>query len=137
MYGAKQYLTEILLVIWLLVLYKAVREIWASRQGIAHRLKRSLKGTAVFLVSLLVLSKSQVALSNADAVLFALLAGAVVVAFSSKRPRRIPAKVRREVTPHYEAQTGAKYDPRKHHLDHIWPFVRGGSHTPRQSKGAE
>jgi 5-methylcytosine-specific restriction endonuclease McrA len=24
---------------------------------------------------------------------------------------------------------GEKYDSRKHHIDHVWPFSGGGSHT--------
>ena len=24
---------------------------------------------------------------------------------------------------------GEKFDPKKHHVDHVWPFSRGGSHT--------
>ena len=24
---------------------------------------------------------------------------------------------------------GEKYNPKKHHIDHVWPFARGGSHT--------
>jgi len=24
---------------------------------------------------------------------------------------------------------GEKFDPKRHHVDHVWPFSRGGSHT--------
>jgi 5-methylcytosine-specific restriction endonuclease McrA len=24
---------------------------------------------------------------------------------------------------------GQKYDPKKHHIDHVWPYSRGGSST--------
>ena len=24
---------------------------------------------------------------------------------------------------------GEKFDPEKHHIDHVWPFSKGGSHT--------
>jgi hypothetical protein len=45
-----------------------------------------------------------------------------------KRSRHIPAKVRRRVIA--RDLKGEKYDPAKHHVDHIWPYARGGGHTP-------
>ncbi len=44
-----------------------------------------------------------------------------------KRPRTIPKAVRKAVIE--RDLKGEKFDPEKHHLDHVWPFSKGGSHT--------
>jgi hypothetical protein len=44
------------------------------------------------------------------------------------RKRTIPKKVRDAVITRDLGRT--PFDPSKHHIDHIWPFARGGSHTP-------
>jgi hypothetical protein len=44
-----------------------------------------------------------------------------------KRSRYIPKTTRRAVIA--RDLKGEKFDPQKHHVDHVWPFSRGGSHT--------
>jgi 5-methylcytosine-specific restriction endonuclease McrA len=44
-----------------------------------------------------------------------------------KRSRYIPKSTRRTVVE--RDLKGEKFDPQKHHIDHVWPFARGGSHT--------
>lgn len=44
-----------------------------------------------------------------------------------KRSRYIPKSVRRAVVA--RDLKGEEFDPAKHHIDHVWPFSRGGSHT--------
>ena len=44
-----------------------------------------------------------------------------------KRPRYIPKATRRAVIE--RDLKGEKFDPEKHHIDHVWPFSKGGSHT--------
>jgi 5-methylcytosine-specific restriction endonuclease McrA len=44
-----------------------------------------------------------------------------------KRSRSIPKATRRAVIA--RDLKGEKFDPQKHHVDHVWPFARGGSHT--------
>jgi hypothetical protein len=44
-----------------------------------------------------------------------------------KRSRYIPRATRRAVIE--RDLKSEEYDPRKHHIDHVWPFSRGGSHT--------
>jgi hypothetical protein len=46
---------------------------------------------------------------------------------SRKRSRYIPKATRRAVIA--RDLKGEEYDPQKHHIDHVWPFSRGGSHT--------
>jgi hypothetical protein len=44
-----------------------------------------------------------------------------------KRSRSIPKATRRAVIK--RDLKGEAFDPEKHHIDHVWPFSRGGSHT--------
>jgi len=46
---------------------------------------------------------------------------------SRKRSRFIPKATRRAVI--RRDLKGEAFDPEKHHIDHVWPFSRGGSHT--------
>jgi hypothetical protein len=46
---------------------------------------------------------------------------------SKKRSRQIPKWTRRAVIE--RDLKGEKFDSAKHHIDHVWPFSRGGSHT--------
>ena len=60
------------------------------------------------------------------------IAGFVAMIFfgrwqSRKRSRRIPKATRRAVIE--RDLKGEEFDPEKHHIDHVWPFSRGGSHT--------
>lgn len=63
------------------------------------------------------------------AVVIGVLAGALAGNSVPKRSRYIPAAVRREVKNQFELESGRKYNPQHHELDHIVPFSRGGSHT--------
>lgn len=61
-----------------------------------------------------------------------MMAGSVALIFlgrlqSERRSRHIPKLVRRAVIK--RDLKGEKFDSTKHHVDHVWPFSRGGSHT--------
>ena len=61
-----------------------------------------------------------------------IIAGFVAMIFfgkwqAKKRSRVIPKATRRAVIE--RDLKGEKYDPQKHHIDHVWPFSKGGSHT--------
>ena len=45
----------------------------------------------------------------------------------TRRTRHIPKSVKRAVIA--RDLRDEKYNPAKHHLDHVWPFSKGGSHT--------
>jgi 5-methylcytosine-specific restriction endonuclease McrA len=54
-----------------------------------------------------------------------------IIFLRKKRPTRkrtIPLHVRQAVKARDLGNT--PFDPDKHHIDHIWPFSKGGSHTP-------
>jgi 5-methylcytosine-specific restriction endonuclease McrA len=60
------------------------------------------------------------------------MAGFVALMFfgqrqSRKRSRYVSKSTRRAVIA--RDLKGERYDPTKHHVDHVWPFARGGSHT--------
>jgi hypothetical protein len=60
------------------------------------------------------------------------MAGIVALVFfvrwqGKKRPRYIPKATKRAVIA--RDLKGEKFDPKRHHVDHVWPFSRGGSHT--------
>ena len=44
-----------------------------------------------------------------------------------RRSRVIPKAIRQAVIE--RDLKGERFDPKKHHIDHVWPFSRGGSHT--------
>ncbi len=46
---------------------------------------------------------------------------------SRKRSRYLPKATRRAVIE--KDLNGEKYDSKKHHIDHVWPFSKGGSNT--------
>jgi len=61
-----------------------------------------------------------------------IIAGFVALIFfgrfqGKKRSRYISKATRRAVIT--RDLKGEEYDPQKHHIDHVWPFSRGGSHT--------
>lgn len=60
-----------------------------------------------------------------------ILAGFVSFIFfaaqSTERSRTIPKATRRAVIE--RDLKGEKFDPERHHIDHVWPFSKGGSHT--------
>src|SRR5206468_177105 len=60
------------------------------------------------------------------------LSGVIALIFfarfqNKKRSRYIPKSTRRAVIA--RDLKGENFDPQKHHVDHVWPFSRGGSHT--------
>jgi hypothetical protein len=66
-----------------------------------------------------------------SAVALAGMAGLAVFGFRKKKTRRtryIPKSVKRAVIE--RDLKGEAYDSTKHHIDHRWPFSRGGSNTP-------
>ena len=64
---------------------------------------------------------------GSEATVAAYIVAGLAVATARPRSRHISAKVRRKVIE--RDLKGQKYDPKKHHIDHVWPYSRGGSST--------
>lgn len=60
---------------------------------------------------------------------FVFLGAGIVVLRRKPAPRKraIPKRVRDAVIA--RDLSGDSFDPSRHHIDHIWPFSKGGSHT--------
>mgnify|MGYP001580268648 CR=1 FL=1 len=83
----------------------------------------------VTVVSLIQAGKSQgetIAIGVLVLVLFMLLAERRI---PSRRSRYVPRAERREAIARFERETGQKYDPRQHDIDHTVPFSRGGNNA--------
>lgn len=113
---------------WLLALRRA-------REGIRHFARNLLYvAAALYLVVLgfWLVTHVQNGSPNAPimfAIGFVFLAAGIINLRKSRpaRKRSIPANVRRAVAA--RDLGGRPFDPDKHHIDHIWPFSKGGSHT--------
>jgi hypothetical protein len=101
-----------------------LRVLYVTREGILFRLDRIILGVLLGLVVYAVAVQAG-RVTPQVAALAGIVVGAAVAA--KKRSRRIPARVRREVIA--RDLRGKKFDSRKHHIDHTWPYSRGGSHT--------
>jgi len=56
------------------------------------------------------------------------LSFALLVRWQNKKRSRYIRKATRRAVIERDLK-GEKFDPQKHHVDHVWPFARGGSHT--------
>jgi hypothetical protein len=102
-----------------------------ARDGVRLFLLNLVKAGMVFLVALTVLTALQVQLEPKQ---LQGISGVIALLFflrwhGAKRSRYIPKATKRAVTKRYAEETGEKYDPKKHHIDHRWPHSRGGSNT--------
>jgi hypothetical protein len=97
----------------------------ATREGIRWKLRLVLVTALGVVLGVLIASAANLRTDQVPLVgaIMGLAAGFAV----PKRSRHIPARVRREVIA--RDLRGKKFDPHKHHIDHTWPFSRGGSHT--------
>ncbi len=83
-------------------------------------------GASFYLTYRIAISKLQG--NQSEALLIAVIAAVIAnELFSKKRTRHIPASERRKAIARFERETGEKYNPKKHEIDHIAPFSRGGN----------
>jgi hypothetical protein len=109
------------------VAFYVILPIWASREWIAWGIKRGTVATlGAIVVHQVAIAKG---LQHGPAVLLALVCGWLASQLVPARSRYIPTHVKRKVIGEYEARTGKKYKAHEVEVDHVWPFVRGGSHT--------
>lgn len=122
---------------WIIFIVGAVvclywlRALRLARQGARLFLRNLARAVLAFGAVMLILTaiRLQTRLQPAQE---QIIAGVVALVFfvrlqGRKRTRYIPKAMRRAVIA--RDLKGEKFDPEKHHIDHVWPFSRGGSHT--------
>jgi hypothetical protein len=107
----------------------ALRAMRLARDGIVHFTSNLLVAVVAFLVCKSVLSSAHI--QEGSAIVLSYIAFALSYYLCAERAnvrsRYIPVAVRRKVIARDLKEE--QYDPAKHHIDHRWPFARGGSHT--------
>jgi len=102
-----------------------------AREGARLFFSNVVKAGAVFVLLVVALGLSRPRthlLSSQEAIIAGVVALICFVRFQSrKRSRNIPQATRRAVIA--RDLKGERFDPRRHQIDHVWPFSRGGSHT--------
>ena len=94
-------------------------------EGIQHWMRRKVVVALVVVFALLFFRAQHI--SDIEAALLAVVAGLVADALYPKRKRYVRMSERRRAIAKFELETGQKYNPKKHDLDHVIPFSRGGS----------
>ena len=109
-----------------------LRALRLARQGARFALRNLARAAIVFcvlIVALTAVSAKSHLLHQQEQVLAGFFAFCLFLRFQKtiKRSRSIPKATRKAVIA--RDLKGEKFDPEKHHVDHVWPFSRGGSHT--------
>jgi hypothetical protein len=105
-----------------------IRNNFGRRRWIAWHIFRFLVFFLAFLVVMIGMVKIGIERDWAKYVSIALVTP-VWASMELRRPRRIPADIKRKVIQRFESRTGERYDPSVHHIDHKVPFSKGGGHT--------
>jgi hypothetical protein len=108
-----------------------LRALRLARQGIRLFLQNFARATLVFCAIMLIFAAIR-SRTHYIAAQEEVVAGFVALLTFAKwqrnrRSRYIPKRIRRSVVE--RDLKGETFDPTKHHIDHIWPFSKGGSHT--------
>ena len=110
------------------VLYALLLGLRRRREAIRYRAGRLLVlGAAYFGVLAYLLDKRW---NPPEAILVAVVAALIVDLLIPKRSRHISSAARRQAIARFEHQSGRKFNPRIHEIDHIIPFSKGGSSSP-------
>jgi hypothetical protein len=118
----------IILAVALLVALYWLRALRLAREGVRRFLVNVAKSLIVFVVCDVALSTLfKLDHSRAQGLSMCAAFIALVIWQSRKRSRYIRAATKRAVIARDLPDGG--YDPRIHHIDHIWPHSRGGSNT--------
>ena len=109
-----------------------------KKETIRYKLRRAVIAMVVYLIMAIVLTKQ--ALPPLEAVVVSALVGmgsAWLLVRPPTRDRRIPKAVRRQVIARDLTSKGLRWDPAKHHIDHVVPFSRGGDNSARNLRVVE
>lgn len=118
----------IVLIVAAILLVYWVRALRLAREGARIFLQNLAVAALVFIFFRLALSSTRI--PQNDAIGIAGFIALVVFFFrkaTTRRSRYIPKSVKRAVIE--RDLKGERYDPAKHHIDHRWPFAKGGSHS--------
>jgi hypothetical protein len=120
---------------WFFCLYW-MRALFLARDGVRHFLRNLLVTAAALylvIVGFWVLSRP-IDNSMTSHIMFAV--GVIFLLFGIVYLRRAPKPRKRSIPKRIRASVIARdlgdepFDSTKHHIDHIWPFSKGGSHKP-------
>lgn len=122
---------------WIIIIVGAIfclywlRALRLAREGARLFVRNLLKAMILFCALLMVLIAMRLR-TNLVPSQEQMIAGFVAMIFfgslqGRKRPRYISKATRRAVIA--RDLKGEKFDPEKHHIDHVWPYSKGGSHT--------
>ena len=118
----------VIFVVGLLVAVYWLRALRLARQGARRLLRNLLKSFIIFCLSAVALTAVvNMQASQSRGLSFFVAFGFFVVWQGQKRSRYISRSTKRSVIE--RDLKGQMFDSQKHHIDHIWPFARGGSHT--------
>jgi hypothetical protein len=109
-----------------------------KRQRIRYKIKRSIVALVLYGVAASILIHQ--GLPPVEVILISALAGmgcAWLLVSPPRHDRRISAAVRRAVIARDLTSKGLKWDPARHHIDHIVPFSRGGDNSVRNLRVME
>lgn len=108
-----------------------LRALRLAREGARLYLSNLLCAIIIFVLSMAVLNSLRTR-TNLISSQEQVISGFIALIFfgqlqGRKRSRYIPKSVKQAVIE--RDLEDEEYDPKKHHIDHVWPFARGGSHT--------
>jgi len=104
----------------------ALKVIYAMRQGLWWWVRALGKSAVVYIVATVLFGAFSDLRRHASTL--GICAACCSIAFARPRSRHIPNGVKRKVIERH-LQGDADYNPKEHHIDHIWPHSRGGSNS--------
>jgi len=110
-----------------------LRAAFLAREGAEFVLKNVAQASVVFVALLFILGavrgQTDLQQEQKQRVIVAGLVASVflIVQQGKRRSRHIPRSIRKAVIA--RDLKSARFNSRKHHIDHVWPFSLGGSHT--------
>lgn len=113
------------LVVLVILLAVTIRR---HREAILHKLG-AFTFSAFFALVLGLFAHSILGKDQATSVAIVIFAGILMAIFLPGRSRHIPRQARREAISQFERRTGERYNRRRHDIDHVVPFSRGGNNS--------